>query len=312
MGSRRRADHLVVEGLANGWTDQQVADFAGVRPITVKRRRAEPAIRAQVRELAEQRRKDRDKEERELWESGRALTKGAMGKLVGVLNNPQAPPGAIVTAMAVLLRYFGPQSAPPAGEAQRHQKWETVGDMFGVPVEEQEGEAAQDIMSWFMGGAAAIEGASRVLPSRPHANHFPQEFEELPEEGFEEPPEQEFEEPPEEDRRAGWKPPEQVAHEEREYREQTQLPPAVPLAPKRQEPPASEPDVRRQVANAGEQEQLQEEHVQAVAAHRAKVEADQLRMEAMERAGLLPPPPPKQPWEMTGQDRLQAMRQGRR
>jgi hypothetical protein len=137
MGSRRRADPLVVEGLANGWTDARVAEHAGVSVGTVRKRRADREFMAQVRELVKERERERNRRLVDFWNVGEQVTGPALRTLVDLLNSPSAI--ARLGAARTILDRFAPTERPEDVELPGVVKPpEHFRDLFEWPDEDPE------------------------------------------------------------------------------------------------------------------------------------------------------------------------------
>jgi hypothetical protein len=137
MGSRRRADHLVVEGLANGWTDARVAEHAGVSVGTVRKRRADREFMRQVRELVKERERERNRRLVDFWNVGEQVTGPALRTLVDLLNSPSAI--ARLGAARTILDRFAPLERPEDVEVPGVFKPpEHLRDLFEWPDEDPE------------------------------------------------------------------------------------------------------------------------------------------------------------------------------
>jgi len=130
MGSRHRADSLVIEALADGLTDQKVAERAGVSVKTVRRRRQDPEIAAQVRQLIAERRRERDRRAAEIWDAGESLVGAAILELRTLLTSSKSDVVRLQAAR-VLVQQFGPMERPEPGEIELGPaEPQTLADLF--------------------------------------------------------------------------------------------------------------------------------------------------------------------------------------
>jgi hypothetical protein len=255
-----------VEELAAGSTYPQVAEAAGVSLATVKRAAVHPRVQAAVRQVEADDRAERAKQRRLVQRSLERLAGFSLAKLQEVLLSQAASDGVKVQAAATILKHAAPVLVEVTVSEDEVQ-WLSDQPMIGDLFEVPE-DADE----------AAVIQLARAVDERIKAH----------EHGVV-------------DGQARRRPAEQVAAErveEDERRAAMKVPLPSSPAPRRQEPV-----VAASVARARD-DGLQEEQVQQLAAHRARVEADQWRAE---RAGLVPPPPP---WEMTDQHRLEQLRRG--
>ncbi len=130
MGSRHRADSLVIEALADGLTDAKTAEKAGVSVKTVRRRRQDPEIAAQVRQLIAERRRERDRRAAEIWDAGESLVGAAMLELRTLLTSSKSDVVRLQAARA-LVQQFGPMERPEPGEIELGPaEPQTLADLF--------------------------------------------------------------------------------------------------------------------------------------------------------------------------------------
>src|SRR6266540_918204 len=121
MGSRHRADSLVIEALADGLTDAKTAEKAGVSVKTVRRRRQDPEIAAQVRQLIAERRRERDRRAAEIWDAGESLDGAAMLELRTLADLFEGGVGDATLIAVTRERLLGvrvPVDLPPAPEPE--------------------------------------------------------------------------------------------------------------------------------------------------------------------------------------------------
>src|SRR6266498_4031039 len=117
MGSRHRADSLVIEALADGLTDAKTAEKAGVSVKTVRRRRQDPEIAAQVRQLINERRRERYRRQADVWDAGERLNGAAVMELARLMTSSRSDVVRVQAARA-LLQQFGPGERPEPGEIE--------------------------------------------------------------------------------------------------------------------------------------------------------------------------------------------------
>src|SRR6266542_894632 len=130
MGSRHRADSLVIEALADGLTDAKTAEKAGVSVKTVRRRRQDPEIAAQVRQLIAERRRERDRRAAEIWDAGESLVGAAILELRTLLTSSKSDVVRLQAARA-LVQQFGPMERPEPGEIELGPaEPQTLADLF--------------------------------------------------------------------------------------------------------------------------------------------------------------------------------------
>jgi hypothetical protein len=172
MGSRERANALIVEGLANGWTDARVAESAGVGPKTVQRRRADPEILAQVRALVEERQRERNRRLVEVWDAGEKVTGQALLTLVELLNSRSEI--ARLQAARTILERFGPTERPADVAApDLVRRPERLRDLFAVDGQVSDQEVILAARRQLLGVEPAVEAPRlRVVeengaPARP-------------------------------------------------------------------------------------------------------------------------------------------------
>jgi hypothetical protein len=130
MGSRSRANPLIIEALADGLTDAKTAEKAGVSVKTVRRRRQDPEIAAQVRQLINERRRERYRRQADVWDAGERLNGAAVMELARLMTSSRSDVVRVQAARA-LLQQFGPEERPEPGEIELGPaEPQTLADLF--------------------------------------------------------------------------------------------------------------------------------------------------------------------------------------
>jgi hypothetical protein len=264
---RFRNETRIVEELAAGSTYPQAAEAAGVSLATVKRAAVDPRVQAAVRQAQADERAERAKQRRVVQRSLERLAGFSLAKLQEVLLSQSASDGVKVQAAATILKHAAPVLVEVTVAEDEVQRLDE-GPTLEELFELPEGADEVNVIQLARAVADRVKAHEGVV-----------------------------------DGQARGKPPEQQA-QERVWEDERRQAMRVPLPSSPAQEPPQEDQVRRSVAAQREAEQRQEEDVQALAAARERVEADRMRME---RAGLVPPPPP---WEATAQDRLEQLRRG--
>ncbi|SRR6266540_3724350 len=249
-GSREANDSLLVEALASGLSWRKAAQAANVAPSTVTLRMKDPEFRRRVEERREDDQAERRRRRSDTLNLLDRLAQVSLGKLLEVMQSQAASDGVKVAAAQTVLRHAMPQLVAVAVVEEQEQEFQqeealTLADLFEIPDDADEVNVI-DLARHV--GETIKRGVvdGQARPARP---------------------------------------PERVAHEEREYREAARVPqPAQRPAP-RQEPTLPEDEARTSVARQREEDLRREDDVQQAAMFRAREEAER---EREQRASVVP------------------------